>query len=99
MSRTNEAYVPPLEHPLPTSGTDTRYQKPYRKIKRKWIETIEIKGAGRYDLQPGQRVIDSRIVHEVVEVKQPGKFSSSASRTRMPEHKTIIVLECVEYEQ
>lgn len=72
--------------------------KPYQKIKRKWVETIEIEGEAVMELKPGQRVIDSRIIHEVVELKQPNGIGSPSVRTHSPSYKTVIVLECVEYE-
>lgn len=72
--------------------------RPYQKILRKWIEVVEIEGEAVMELQPGQRVIDSRIIHEVVELKQPGGIGGPSVRTHSPRYKTVIVLECVEYE-
>lgn len=64
-------------------------------IKRKYVKVIELIGESVYELEPGQRVVDSRIIHDVVEVRQP-KVASHNWHT--PNYKTVVVLECVEYE-
>lgn len=66
-------------------------------ISRKYIKVIELVGESVHDLEPGQRVVDSRIIHDVVEVKQPNGIGSPNSRSHTPDYKTVIVLECVEY--
>lgn len=65
-----------------------------RKIKRKWVEIVEVKGPGSYDLKRGERVIDSKVIGEMVSLPRGGTSAQYA----MPEYKTILVLECVEFE-
>lgn len=81
-----------------SNSTGNGYHSPARTVKNKWIEVKEIQGEGKLELEIGQRVVDSRIIHEVVELKQPSGLGSPTSRTHTPEYKTIVVLECVEFE-
>lgn len=69
-------------------------QQERRRIKSKWIEVKEIAGIGKIDLKPGQRVVDSKVLGEMIVLPRNGNSAQYA----MPEYKTIIVLECVEYE-
>lgn len=70
-----------------------------RRVKRKWIKTIEIDGVGVYELESNERVVDSRIIHEVVELSQPSSLRLRYEEQRaFPKFKTIVVLECVEFE-
>ena len=73
-------YIPP--HPKP-------------EVKRKYVKVVEIRDENTYELQPGQRIIDQRIIHEVVELRQPKVFDVNRA---FPAYKTVIVLECVEFE-
>ena len=68
---------------------------PRPKIKSKTIEVKEIIGEDSLVLQRGQRIVDTRIIHDVVEVKKPLAHSHNS---HTPDYKTVIVLECVEYE-
>lgn len=70
-------------------------ERPRRVIKRKWVEVKEIIGEDSLVLQRGQRIVDTRIIHDVVEVKKPLAHSYNS---HTPDYKTVIVLECVEYE-
>ena len=69
--------------------------RPRRVIKRKWVEVKEVIGEGSLVLERGQRIVDTRIIHDVVEVKKPLAHSHNS---HTPDYKTVIVLECVEYE-
>ena len=70
-------------------------ERPRRVIKRKWVEVKEIIGNDSLVLERGQRIVDTRIIHDVVEVKKPLAHSHNS---HTPDYKTVIVLECVEYE-
>lgn len=69
--------------------------EPYkpRKITRKWIEVKELRGTEKLTLVIGQRVLDTKIMSEAVSPSQGFGVKRS-----MPEHKVVIVLECVEFE-
>ncbi len=69
--------------------------RPRRVIKRKWVEVKEIIGEDSLVLERGQRIVDTRIIHDVVEVKKPLAHSHNS---HTPDYMTVIVLECVEYE-
>ncbi len=64
--------------------------KPFLKIRRKYVKTVEFKGPGEYKLEKGQQVISSRIMHRI---------EDSTDLPAYPEYKTILVLQCVEYEE
>lgn len=64
-------------------------------FKGKRIEVIEIKGIGTHQLKPGQRIVDTKIIGEMVVLPRGGASAQYA----MPEYKTVIVLEITEYEQ
>lgn len=81
-----------------SNSTGNGYHSPTRTVKKKWIEVKEVYGEGKLELEIGQLVVDSRIIHEVLEVKQPSGIGSPNMRSGMPEYKTIVVLECVEFE-
>lgn len=64
--------------------------KTWPKIRRKYIKTIEFEGPGEYQIEKGQQVISSRIMH---------RLEAEANLPAYPEYKTILVLQCVEYEE
>lgn len=64
--------------------------KQFLKIRRKYIKTIEFEGPGEHQLEKGQQVISSRIMH---------RLEDGGSLPAYPEYKTILVLQCVEYEE
>lgn len=64
--------------------------KTFLKIRRKYVKTIEFEGPGEYKLEKGQQVISSRIMHRI---------EDTANLPAYPEYKTILVLQCVEYEE
>ena len=70
--------------------------KPPR-IKQKYVLVKEIEGNGKLIIERGQRVIDTKVVHEVVELADP--LRDRRHNSRMPAVKTIVVLECIEYEE
>lgn len=60
-------------------------------IKSKSVKVIEIIGEGEVQLERGQRVKDTKIIHQTIPENQVlGK--------QYPNYKTVVVLECVEYE-
>lgn len=65
-------------------------EKPFLKIRRKYVKTIEFEGVGEVTVEKGQQVISSRIMHRI---------EDSANLPAYPEYKTILVLQCVEYEE
>lgn len=65
-------------------------EKPYAKIRRKYIKTIEFEGPGEVQIEKGQQVITSRIMH---------RLEDDAKLPAYPKYKTILVLQCVEYEE
>lgn len=65
-------------------------EKPFLKIRRKYVKTIEFEGVGEVTVEKGQQVISSRIMHRI---------EDSATLPAYPEYKTILVLQCVEYEE
>lgn len=67
---------------------------PRPKIKSKTIEVKEIVGAAKLVLQPGQRIVDTKIIGEMMALPRGG----STAQYAMPEYKTVIVLECTVYE-
>lgn len=64
-------------------------------VKGKKIQVIEIKGVGSYDLKPGQRIVDTKVIGEMIVLPR----NAPAPQYAMPEYKTVIVLEITEYEQ
>lgn len=64
------------------------------KIMRKYVKVIEIEGAGEYTILPGQRVIDSKVTGEMVVLPRERENIQRV----FPGYKTIIVLECTEFE-
>lgn len=64
--------------------------KQFLKIRRKYIKTIEFEGPGEFQIEKGQQVISSRIMHRLEE---------GTNLPAYPEYKTILVLQCVEYEE
>jgi preprotein translocase subunit SecB len=66
------------------------FEKPFLQIRRKYIKTIEFEGPGEFELEKGRQVISSRIMHRIEE---------SDNLPAYPEYKTILVLQCVEYEE
>lgn len=65
----------------------------YRQIKSKEIIVKEIMGADRLILEKGQKIIDHRVIHQVVP-----EASASSTVAVWPGYKTVIVLECVKYQ-
>lgn len=65
-------------------------EKPYLKIRRKYIKTIEFEGPGEVQIEKGQQVISSRIMH---------RLEDGENLPAYPQYKTILVLQCVEYEE
>lgn len=64
--------------------------KTFLKIRRKYIKTVEFEGPGELVIEKGQQVISSRIVHRL---EDPEKLPT------YPQYKTVLVLQCVEYEE
>lgn len=69
---------------------------PRPRIKRKYVQVKEIHGDDELTIGRGQRIIDTKVIHEVAELAPPLRGRRVNSYT--PGYKTIIVLECVEYE-
>ena len=65
------------------------------RIKSKWIEVREINSADKLVLEPGQRIVDTKIIGETVSLPRTGTNTQFA----MPSYKTVIVLECIEFEE
>lgn len=60
-------------------------------IKSKSVKVIEIVGEGEVKLDRGQRVKDTKIIHQ-------NAPENSNTGVKYPSYKTVVVLECVEYE-
>ena len=60
-------------------------------IKSKSVKVIEIIGEGEVQLERGQRVKDTKIIHQTIPENQ-------VLGIQYPNYKTVVVLECVEYE-
>jgi hypothetical protein len=60
-------------------------------IKSKSIKVIEISGTGEVKLERGERVKDTKIIHQ-------NAPENSTTGVQYPTYKTVVVLECVEYE-
>ena len=65
-------------------------EKTYPKIRRKYIKTVEFEGPGEFHIEKGQQVISSRIMH---------RLEDGETLPAYPHYKTILVLQCVEYEE
>ena len=59
-------------------------------IRRKYIKTVEFEGPGEFQVEKGQQVISSRIMHRIEKDDNPPFY---------PKYKTILVLQCVEFEE
>lgn len=60
-------------------------------IKSKSVKIIEIIGEGTVELGRGERVKDTKIIHQSIPENQ-------VLGPQYPNYKTVVVLECVEYE-
>lgn len=60
-------------------------------IKSKSVRVVEIVGEGELQLKRGERVKDTKIIHQTIPEGQ-------TTLNRYPNYKTVVVLECVEYE-
>lgn len=60
-------------------------------IKSKSVKVVEIIGEGTIELQRGERVKDTKIIHQTVPENQ-------VLGNHYPNYKTVVVLECVVYE-
>jgi len=61
-------------------------------IKSKSVRVVEIIGEGKLELKHGERVKDTKIIHQTIPEGQTNPLG------RYPNYKTVVVLECVEYE-
>lgn len=83
---TDEAYVEPSSIPLPT------HDRPRRRIKRKYVEVVELEGTGEIPVARGKRVVEAKIIIDRVNESKLGGVP------RTPDYKTVVIFECVEFE-
>lgn len=86
-----EASVEPSYIP-PTLEDMARGNRPKRRIKRKYVEVVELEGTGEIPVARGKRVVEAKIIIDRV------NESKLSGLPRTPDYKTVVIFECVEFE-